>query len=172
MGESQESCLQAHREDSAGKETSSKPPGEDHDQDGHGGQRVDMANMVDSVDMANKVDMVDLMDKQYDPAQSLGLDKYSQPKKLSPYQFCSSHHHRCCQPDKPGVCHDHPDYTDYSSQVTPRKILGFASLITKRRGALTFFAIMMVVMIIDHHRHYHLHHISNQDTLSDASFRM
>ena len=39
MGESQESCLQAHREDSAGKETSSKPPGEDHDQDGHGRQR-------------------------------------------------------------------------------------------------------------------------------------
>ena len=74
MGESQESCLQAHREDSAGKETSSKPPGEDHDQDGHGGQRVDMANMVD---------MVDLMDKQYDPAQSLGLDN-------SPLIFSSS----------------------------------------------------------------------------------
>ena len=83
MGESQESCLQAHCEDSAGKETSSKPPGEDHDQDGHGGQRVDMANMVDSVDMAIKVDMVDLMDKQYDPAQSLGLDN-------SPLIFSSS----------------------------------------------------------------------------------
>lgn len=42
-----------------------------------------MANMVDSVDMANKVDMVDLMDKQYDPAQSLGLDN-------SPLIFSSS----------------------------------------------------------------------------------
>ena len=38
MGESQESCLQGDREDSAGKETSSKPPGEDYDQYGHGGQ--------------------------------------------------------------------------------------------------------------------------------------
>ena len=87
------------------------------------------------------------------------MDKYSQPEKLSPYQFCSSHHHQCCQQNKPGVCHDHPDYTDYSSSVAPRKILGFASLITKRRGALTFFAIMMVVMILDHHRYYHPHHI-------------
>ena len=103
MGESQESCLQADREDSAGKETSPKPPCEDYDQHRHGGQQ-DGQGGHDG-----------LNGQAYDFAQSLGLDKYSQPEKLSPYQFCSSHHHQCCQQDKPGVCHDHPDYTDYSS---------------------------------------------------------
>ena len=46
---------------------------------------VDMANKVDRVDMVIKVDTVDYVDKQYDPAQSLGLDKYSQPEKLPSY---------------------------------------------------------------------------------------
>ena len=44
---------------------------------------VDMANKVDRVDMVIKVDTVDYVDKQYDPAQSLGLDN-------SPLIFSSS----------------------------------------------------------------------------------
>ena len=70
MGESQESCLQADREDSAGKETSSKPPGEDYDQYGHGGQcgHGQLGGHLDRVDMVIKMDTVDLVGKQYDPA--------------------------------------------------------------------------------------------------------